>query len=432
MPEVRYAVLIGCNRYPEDPPSLPELRCAENDAKGFRDLLIDRDIGGFEPSNVHLFTNESHSEILIGLARCLQQAKRDDLVLVYFSGHGKLDKNNKLHLATSDTNTDILGVTSIPVATVKDQLDKSESEKLVLILDSCYSGAAGATFKGGDVESELQIASSGKGKYIMAASTAIQVAEEKEGEDNSLFTKYLLEGLKTGDADSAGNGTITADELFAYAREQVVQNGRQEPIKFALGVSGELIIAGARQPRRLRTRTLATVFADGELSTDEYNFAVGLVAHDDPSSDEEKRLIELLDGVRKGEDPTGCVVFIRTLRTRAIEQMKEEVKTRAADYRHEEMYKDALSEWNRVLEIDEADAEAIRQTEDLRKILDEEELINNYLASAVKNYEEGKYVDAIAQWVEVLRLNSESANAITGIGENLQKIKDAVGSLSGT
>jgi len=423
MTENRYAVLIGCNNYPEDPEKLPPLYRAESDVRGMQEVLIDKDIGGFEPSNVLLFMNQPHHEILREIATCLDLAQRDDLVLLYFSGHGKLDSGNKLHLTTTNTNTDLLGVTSLPVSAIKEFIDRSRSEKIVWILDCCYSGAVGEVFKGGDVDSELQIASGGKGKYIMTASTGIQVAEEKEGDDYSLFTKYLLQGLRSGDADLNGDGVITVDELFSYASDKVVQIGKQEPIKFATGVRGGLIIAGARQPQKLRIGCLANLYAEGLISAEEYGFPVEIVMSSGPLTDEENKLIELIDGVIKGVDSVGCVAFICALRARKIDEKKEELKEEAKKYRHKDMYRKALEAWRKILEIDSADAQALRETEELTNIIEKLQKIKDHTSSAKKYREGGKHLDAIVEWIEVLRLDPESVIAIDGIEKNLETIK---------
>jgi len=423
MEENRYAVLIGCNKYPDDPEKLPSLKYAENDAKGLQECLIDKDIGSFDPNNVTLFNNQPHREVLKEVARCLDNAQRDDMVLLYFSGHGKLDSGNRLHLATSNTTSDLLGVTSIPVQTIKELIDRSGTEKIIVILDCCYSGAIGAAFKGGDVDSELQIASGGKGKYIMTASTGIQVAEEKEGDNYSVFTNYLLEGLRTGDADLNGDGEITADELYTYVRDRVVKSGKQEPMKYAIGVTGDLRIAGAKQPQKLRARFLANLYAKGELSLEEYNFAVGVVTSKDTLTDEQNRFVELMDGVIAGADASGCAILIRTLWSQQIQAEKVKIRQQAETYRRKDMYRKALNEWQKILDMDAADTQARTEIEELTKIIEKEQNIKDHAKLAKKYSEGGKHLDAIVEWVEVLRLDCESENAINGIKKNLDNVR---------
>ena len=62
---------------------------------------------------VHDFLDKSSNEILRETARALNQAGPKDLFLIYYSGHGKLDRNGSLCLATKDTYQDALLGTSI-------------------------------------------------------------------------------------------------------------------------------------------------------------------------------------------------------------------------------------------------------------------------------------------------------------------------------
>jgi hypothetical protein len=63
--------------------------------------------------------------------------------------------------------------TSIPLDTLRDYIEVSSSNKVILILDSCFSGAAGEAFTKSGVDDQLQLASGGRGIYIMSASTGI-------------------------------------------------------------------------------------------------------------------------------------------------------------------------------------------------------------------------------------------------------------------
>jgi len=245
MKEKRYAICIGCNNYPKDPERLPTLKCAENDAKELKEILADPKRGNFD--DIKLFTNEPHYDILPAIEKLLSSAKKDNLILIYYSGHGRLDNRNRLCLATSSTEVTALATTSLPVARLKEFIDDCSATKIVWILDCCYSGAVDKAFKGGDVDSALQIAAGGKGKYIITASTGIQVAHEKEQEPHSVFTKYLLEGLM-GEADLNRDGIITIEGLFRYVHKQVTDEGGQEPLKFAIDVTGDIPIAKVPPP----------------------------------------------------------------------------------------------------------------------------------------------------------------------------------------
>jgi hypothetical protein len=60
----------------------------------------------------------------------------------------------------------------------------------------------------------------------------------------SVFTSALVNGLRSGDADSDHNGLITVNELYEYAYHEVTTgHGRQTPSLWTQGVEGSLIVA---------------------------------------------------------------------------------------------------------------------------------------------------------------------------------------------
>jgi outer membrane protein assembly factor BamD (BamD/ComL family) len=89
---------------------------------------------------------------------------------------------------------------------------------------------------------------------VLTATDATQYAWEDDqisGESaNSLFTRYLVKGLQSGDADLDNDGSITVDELYDYVFAQVVkQTPKQTPGKWTYKEQGEIVIASS--PKRL-------------------------------------------------------------------------------------------------------------------------------------------------------------------------------------
>ena len=237
----RYAILIASSRFPEEP-RLEDLRLPENDVDGLNTVLSLEGRGGF--TDLVILKNRPSSEVLRNLNYALSRAERDDLVLIYYSGHGKLNRAGQLHLATIDTALDALESTSVPVQAIKSFIDVSPSNKVILILDCCYSGAIGTVFMRSGTDDQLQLMSSGRGTYIMTASTGIQVAVEKEGDQYGVFTKQVIEGIQGDEADADGDGYITMDELYGYVRRRIREEGAQEPMRWNLnGSGGGLVIS---------------------------------------------------------------------------------------------------------------------------------------------------------------------------------------------
>lgn len=237
---MNYVIIIGCNNYPHASKKLQTLKCAENDAKELKKILEDQDRGNFG-ENIRLFINEPSHEIMGWIYRYLDAAMSNDTVLIYYSGHGRLDKSLGLHLCTYNTDLDSLPTTSLPAAQIKQYVNQSLSTKIVCILDCCYSGNVDKTFKGGDISAELQRCTEGKGKYIITASDKYQLAREVEGGTHSIFTKHMLEGLK-GAADTTKKGRVTVEDLYTYVYEKVVAEGGQKPLKFVTQGAGDFIL----------------------------------------------------------------------------------------------------------------------------------------------------------------------------------------------
>lgn len=140
MAEKRYAILIGSSEYSQES-GLSPLRCPEHDVVAVDEVLSSSDFGDF--TETFVFRNAPGYEILPKLNSVLTSAGKDDLVLIYFSGHGKLNRLGHLCLATINTDSKALEATSIRASTIKSYFDISYSRKKILLLDCCYSGAAG-------------------------------------------------------------------------------------------------------------------------------------------------------------------------------------------------------------------------------------------------------------------------------------------------
>ncbi len=250
----RFAILIASSRFPNEP-ALSPLRFPENDADGFSEVLRSEERGNF--NDVVVLKNVSESEARHQIHRILKAAQKDDLVLIYYAGHGKLSSQGHLHLATKDTRNDLLESTSISMEDIKRLLDTSLSNKKVIILDSCYSGAAGDVFTRGGVDDQLQMMSKGYGTYIMTASTAIQTAIERTEDQHGIFTKHIIDGIKSGEADRDSDDFITMQELYDHVNEKVCAEACQEPMKWDLKVKGKLVIAkSGKTPKEDRRRQI--------------------------------------------------------------------------------------------------------------------------------------------------------------------------------
>ncbi len=223
---MKYALVIGNESYND--PKLAQLKTPAADSRALAKVLDDEKIGGFE--EVISLINQTETEIRRAISSFLNKRKPDDLVLVYFSGHGVLDSSGRLFLASKDTQTSILRATAIPSTFITDEMDNCRSKRQILILDCCNSGAFARGTKAGEqkVVTETTFEGNGYGRVVLTASDSTQYALEGDQiiyqTDLSLFTHFLLEGLKSGDADSNSDGYISLDEWYEYTYSQVLSS----------------------------------------------------------------------------------------------------------------------------------------------------------------------------------------------------------------
>ena len=242
---MKYALIIGNNSY--DDPKLADLKTPKADSKAVADILSDEKMGGFD--QVTPLVNQTTQKIRQEISAFLLNRKPDDLVMVYFSGHGVLDSHGRLYLATRDTQTNLLTATAIPAAFVTDELDNCRSKRQILILDCCHSGAFERGTKGDQkAVTEATFEGNGFGRVVMTASDSTQYALEGDQvipkAELSLFTHFLFEGITSGKADMNNDGWITLDEWYDYAYTQVISlTPDQVPNKWSYRQQGDLVIA---------------------------------------------------------------------------------------------------------------------------------------------------------------------------------------------
>lgn len=239
----KYALIIGNTEYID--PGLAQLTAPGKDAEDFGRVLKDKEICGFDDVNILL--NQPEHIVRGTIDEFFDQKKPDDLLVLYFSGHGVRDELGALYLAVKNTVRTRLRSTAIKSDYIREAMDQSRSKRQVVMLDCCNSGAFPQGTKaelGGAMG--MVSAFQGYGRFVLTASDATQFAWEGNkviGEtQNSLFTHFLVKGLE-GEADSDGDGSITVDELYDYAYEQISRiTPKQTPTKSASKQEGEIVL----------------------------------------------------------------------------------------------------------------------------------------------------------------------------------------------
>jgi hypothetical protein len=289
----KFALVIANTEYTD--PGLAQLTAPGRDAKEFGRVLDSPDICAFD--DVIVLINENASKVGETIDYFFSLKKPDDLLIMYFSGHGVRDENGSLYLAVKNTNRARLRSTAIKADFIREAMDQSRSRRQVLILDCCNSGAFAQGTKaatGGSIGTAKAFEGTGYGRVVLTASDSTQFAWEGDkviGEEtsNSLFTHFLVKGLE-GEADQDWDGKITVDELYDYAYGQVVRRTpKQTPGKWSYKQQGDIFLRENLKPQDVKPAPLPVGLLELITHTNSSVRKVGI-----------QELVGLLDGQHLG------------------------------------------------------------------------------------------------------------------------------------
>ncbi|MFI5735230.1 caspase family protein [Kribbella sp. NPDC051587] len=239
----RRALLVATYEYEDT--GLRQLVSPAQDAEALAVVLEDPAIAGYE---VQVLINEPSSRVGEAIDEFYATAERDDLTLLYFSGHGLKDDSGRLYLAMKNTKRERLRFTALPAHMVDEAVNESVARQKLLILDCCYGGAyAVQQLAKADTAVDTKAELGGRGRIVLTATESTQYAFEGakvHGQaSQSVFTRCIVEGLRSGAADLNADGDITADELYQYTYDAVVAEQPNQRPKQIADVQGRTVIA---------------------------------------------------------------------------------------------------------------------------------------------------------------------------------------------
>jgi len=227
----RWAVVIGISDYKYDTrwdrrKGIPDLQFADRDAKAFAEFLMSPQGAAFQPDHVLLLTNKKATvnEVRNAIGGFLAKSLEDDLVIIFYAGHGVPDPENpeNLYLACYDTVPGKYYGTAFPMWGIDDALRRTiHSKRVFVFADACHSaGVGGARGKSASKkfnEYMDRLAGSKEGVTKITASRADELSLEKDylGGGHGVFTYYLLAALQ-GEADDNKDGFVTMVEAYDY------------------------------------------------------------------------------------------------------------------------------------------------------------------------------------------------------------------------
>jgi WD40 repeat protein/uncharacterized caspase-like protein len=256
-----YVVAVGVSDYQDKNYTLTY---ADKDAKDLANFLESKKDSFGQVKVVKLLNGEAVRENILRSRDTLGQAQVDDLVIVFFAGHGMLDAKLDYYFATADIDFRDPARRGLRYEEIEGMLDGLRARRKLLMMDTCHSGevdredvkqAGPRTTAEGQIRSEavrgvdvrkarLGVRPSaellqelfadlrkGTGTVVIAAAGGLHHALESKEWQNGVFTYALLQGLKTYRTDKNKDGLVQVAELRDYVLEEVARltEGRQMP-----------------------------------------------------------------------------------------------------------------------------------------------------------------------------------------------------------
>ena len=266
------AVLIGVSQYAD--PNIGNIPAASNNVHDLKELLTVPVGAPFYSEDCITIVNPDTSQ-QVGKPLVNAGGQADDVLLVYYAGHGLVDQRGRLYLAVTGSDSAHPEWSSIPIATLRENLVAARARARVLILDCCFSGRAFEAMTAPDTVVNGQIDISGT--YTIASSARDETSIAPEGARNTAFTDALL----TAVASSTG---LTLDQLYTNLEQILHRKGHPRPKRRSVDKTGSLRLFAPpdRQPRpgdgvipfiidptATPDSTTEQIFANGQRSADQ-------------------------------------------------------------------------------------------------------------------------------------------------------------------
>lgn len=232
----KYALLIGIGDY-HDIEHFSPIPCCRKDVKNIHRVVKNPELMNYNDNaqNVIMFYDRAREDffwpiearILDQLQKFAKKATPQDTLFLYFSGHG-CTKDGQAYLVAKDSYWNTLGNYSrgIKISTIKKILWDSKAGQKIAIIDACHSGEKLSKAEEPLVDDRFHDALGDLSEGIAVLSSCKKGERSWTIKNQSIFTKYVLQGLK-GKAKNENN-EVTFFSLSKYVGDKVTSWASKE------------------------------------------------------------------------------------------------------------------------------------------------------------------------------------------------------------
>jgi hypothetical protein len=210
-----------------------------NNIRDLKQVLTQPDGAGIRRGDcVHVLDATNLRTVWLSLQRAADEA--EDLLLVYYAGHGVLDRRGHLYLSLPDTTRKSEHFTALDIGKLREVIGESNAANRVLILDCCFSGRAheamGAEDPAALATGQVEI----EGTYTLTSTSANAPAHAPIGKEYTAFTGALLKTLKEGIPN--GPELLTLDEIYRNIFRELRAQNAPSPERRGVNNAGDLAL----------------------------------------------------------------------------------------------------------------------------------------------------------------------------------------------
>lgn len=212
---------------------------AEADANGVESSIKKSSSGIFKAIVPYNIRNEKaiKSNILAALDDVKKKSLEQDMLVVYYAGHGVMAgesaADKEFYIVPTDVTQlygkeEMLKAKAIAASSLKEYAESINAQKQVFILDACQSSGAleTVTERGAAEEKAIAQLARSTGTFWITSTGSDQFASEFEKLGHGIFTYALIEGIN-GKADTNNDKKLTVRELSTYIENKVPELSEQ-------------------------------------------------------------------------------------------------------------------------------------------------------------------------------------------------------------
>ena len=279
-----YIVTLGVSDYADD---LYNLNFADKDARDLQDAFATHDTVYSALSDTAFYVTKKYwtrepfyntvrrlsfknkevtKDKLDDIINFVQNAKEDDVLLVFLAGHGLVDEKGDYYFATHDIDFSNPAARGISYQHIQQLFKATDSRKRLLFMDTCHSGeldpdlekskqvvthfsdstrlttnlsrsvsvlsiseSQQRNFDSFELMRDLFADFNTTGTVVISAASGTGYAYETASTQNGVFTHAIIQGLQKANKDYQNGISVSELRDFVFNKVELLSQGRQQP-----------------------------------------------------------------------------------------------------------------------------------------------------------------------------------------------------------